>query len=264
MKKRWVFAAIAIVAAIAVAGCAGGAQRAEEQLPPPGTERLVLENGAYALFRFDLPPGAVWGDFARITADYKLSEAEMRRSIRHFRLMGAWSYEYIDYFAHSIQNDTMRVINLGDDVENPHGTGTNNGPFIMDNNMGQPPFGDWGAVADEWFTVTYNITGARAHGQFDRANAVPAADAAGPFIFGLGLAGDAPFRGVTQYIRNVTLHHRTDSSLNVVSTGSGFDVPAFASFHPVMSSRVAGPPLPAEEAAPEAYGAYAYEEAGYY
>jgi len=36
--------------------------------PSERKERVMLENGAYAIFRFDLPPGAVWGDFESIAA----------------------------------------------------------------------------------------------------------------------------------------------------------------------------------------------------
>jgi hypothetical protein len=169
--------------------------------------------------------------------------------------MGNFREDHFEYLA----SGGIHFINFGDGQTNPYGTGTYNGPFIMENNMGMPPWGDLGAVADEWFTITYGLTGERAHAQFDRVNAMPAADETGPFFFGLGLAGDGQMNaGTTQYIRNVTLHHATDPSLSVVSTGSGFDGPAFGSFPPVMSRRLAGPPLP--PAAVEAVAAEAEEE----
>jgi hypothetical protein len=251
MNRKWLAAAVAAIAAIAIAACAaapegapdGGALGAGWMPPaPPGMERLLLENGAYALFRFDLPPGATWADFDRITADYMLDEENLTtRSLRGTRLMG----NYREYHIRHSETLGIRYVCFGDDTANPYSTGTYNGPFIMD--ATDRSFEDLGAVAYEWFTVTYDITGGpRAHGQFagNRANAIPAADETGPFFFGLGVTGWGTMRmGVTHYIRNVTLHHASDPELSVVSTGSGFDEPAFASFPPVFSQRSGFTPL---------------------
>ena len=241
---KWFFVAAAVTVGVALAGCGGAPRpapaRAELPPPPPGTERLMLENAAYAIFRFDLPAGTVWADFSHISADYKLDELNMARAVRHWRLMG----NYREYHFEVLEALGIRFINFGDGQANPYSTGTYNGPFIMQNNMGQPPYAEWGAVPNEWFTVNYDISGNQGHAQFDRVNAIPGADETGPFFFGLGMAGDgAMLGGVTQYIRNVTLHHRTDPALSVVSTGSGFEEPTFGSFPPVMSTRVAGPAL---------------------
>jgi len=225
----------------AATGLSAGTLVVELAEPPPGTERLHLANGAYAIFRFDLPPGTVWADFSHISADYMLDEANMAKPIRHWRLMGNWREEHFS----EVSEYGWRAVFLDDRFTNEFGTGTWNGPFIMHNNMGAPDWASLGAVADEWFTVTYDITGATAHAQFDRANALPRPDEAGPFFFGLGISGDDMENGVTQYIRNVTLHNRTYPSFSAVSTGSGFEEPTFAAFsYPSMlSTRVAGPPL---------------------
>jgi len=242
---KWFLAAAAVTVALALAGCGGAPPAAPvaAEPPPPGTERLMLENGAYAIFRFDLPPGTVWADFSHISADYKVDQMNMFRAIRHWRLMGnfrEYHFEYSELLG-------MHWINFGDGQSNPYSTGTYNGPFIMQNNMGQPPFEAWGVEPNVWFTISYDISGNYGHAQFDRVNAVPGADETGPFFFGLGLAGDGHMQGgTTQYIRNVTLHHRTDPSLSVVSFGSGFDGPSFGSFPPAMSTRLAGPPLAAD------------------
>jgi len=229
--KRWLFAAVAAAAAIVLAGCAGGPAAAPEELPPPGTERLTLENGAYAIFRFDLPPGTTWGDFDRLTAEYMVDAANMRipqRNASNVRLMGPYREEYFE------AGGRTRQANLNENF---------NAPFIMDDTP--RTFASMGAVADEWFTVTYDISGASAHAQFSAAN-IPAPGATGPFFFGIGIPSQAEFRGITQYVRNVTLHHASDPALNVVSTGSGFEEPTFASFMPVMSRRISGPPVPEE------------------
>ena len=226
--KRWFFAAAVVATAIALAGCAGAPAAAPEELPPPGTERLTLENGAYAIFRFDLSPGTTWGDFDRITVEYMVDAANMRiqqRNDGNVRLMGPYREE------HFTDGGRTRYANLAENF---------NVPFILDDTV--RTFASMGAVASEWFTVTYDISGAAAHAQFSAAN-LPASDAIGPFFFGVGIPSQAEFRGITQYVRNVTLHHASDPALSVVSTGSGFEEPAFASFVPVMSSRVSGPSL---------------------
>jgi len=253
------FCGLVAAAAVAVAfavSCAGGAPAGGFMAPgvapppplpepPPGAETLLLENGGYAIFRFDLPAGATWGDFSHISAEYMVDEVNVMRSLRHVRLMGNYrDYHFQEVEALVIGDVTVRpamlAINFGDDQINAYGTGTYNGPFIMDAVGG----GGWeamGAVANEWFTVEYDTTGgARAHGQFagNRANAIPAAGDTGPFFFGLGLSGDSgQSMGVYQFIRNVTLHHRTNPALSVVSTGSGFDVDVMAGFFPVQSRR---------------------------
>jgi len=226
--KRWFFAAAVVAIVIALAGCAGAPAAAPEELPPPGTERLTLENGAYAIFRFDLSPGTTWGDFDRITVEYMVDAANMRiqqRNDGNVRLMGPYREE------HFTDGGRTRYANLAENF---------NAPFILDDTA--RTFASMGAVAGEWFTVTYDISGAAAHAQFSAAN-LPASDATGPFFFGVGIPSHAEFRGITQYVRNVTLHHASDPTLSVVSTGSGFEEPAFASFVPVLSRRVSGPSL---------------------
>jgi len=242
---KWFFVAAAIMTAIALVGCGGAPPPVapppavvaiELEAPPPGTERLFLENGAYAIFRFDLPPGTVWADFSHISAEYLLDEAGFTNpfGLRGTRLMG----NYREYHFRVSEDGSLRYITFSDSETNPYGTGTYNGPFIMD-----ATDRNWEAlgVPNEWFTIEYDITGGvRAHGQFagNRANAIPGPDETGPFFFGLGVTGwGSGANGIMQLIRNVTLHHRYNPELNAVSTGSGFDEPTFGSFPPVMSAR---------------------------
>jgi len=245
--KRYFFVAAAIITAIALSGCGGAPPPAappavgifapiELEAPPPGTERLFLENGAYAIFRFDLPPGTAWADFSHISAEYLLDEEGFTNpfGLRGTRLMG----NYREHHFRVSEDGGLRYITFSDSETNPYGTGTYNGPFIMD-----ATDRNWEAlgVPNEWFTIEYDITGGvRAHGQFagNRANAIPGPDETGPFFFGLGVTGwGSGHNGIMQLIRNVTLHHRYNPELNVVSTGSGFDEPTFGSFPPVRSAR---------------------------
>jgi len=183
-------------------------------------ERVMLENGAYAIFRFDLPAGTTWADFEKITAYFRVDAENMARPVRHWRLMGA--YAEGDF----VLLGEYRIAYLWTYF---------NAPYIMDN-TGRT-FVNMGVSAGEWFSVTYDISGASAHEQFSATN-IPAPGATGPFLFGIGISGgDHGAGGITQYIGDVTLHHRTNPALNVVSRGSGFAEPAFASFQPVQSTR---------------------------
>jgi len=235
MKIRKLFLAAVLILTV-LAGCAssGGSgaattPRAQAELPPipEGAERVMLDNGSYVIYRFDLPAGTKWSDYNKITADYMVDEVNIAKKQRNagagatVRLMGCYKEEHFPVSGRS------RICNLD---------GDNNGPYIMDNTPRS--FEDMGAVANEWFTVEYNITGSTAHAQFRREN-IPAPDAVGPFFFGIGIPGMDEGRraGITQLIRNVTLHHAANPSLNVVSTGSGFVEPAFLSYYPVSSTR---------------------------
>jgi len=225
-----------LIAAIGLTGCASssgaGAPAKKEAAPPPppGTERLTLENGAYAIFKFELPAGAKWSDYGKITADYLIDEDNMNKKIRNgnaVRLMGNYTEDQFELAG------SYRNFNMGD------GPGSSNGPYIMDNTP--RTWDSMGAVPNEWFTLTYDISGAKGHAQFKKEN-VPAPSDKGPFFFGVGISGmdSGRFGGITQLIRNVTLHHKTNPALNVVSKGSGFDVPTYISFYPVMSKRESG------------------------
>jgi len=227
--KRLFIAAIVLITVFAIASCAssgGGGAQAPIEIPE-GAELLSLENGAYAIFRFDLPPNTTWANYNRLTAEYMLDEVNLKkpqRNSNNVRLMGNYAE---DRFRTA---DGNMWANLADDAGN-------NGPYIIDNTP--RTFAGMGAEPGQWFTITYNITGSAAHSQFNRAN-IPAASATGPFFFGLGIPSHDPGRrgGMSQFVRNVTLHHATNPALNVVSTGSGFEQPAFASFYPILSRRV--------------------------
>ena len=229
--KKWIFMAIILIAAIALSGCAssGGAAPsapAEVELPPEGTERLTLANGALAIYRFDLPAGTTWGNYNKLTAEYFVDEVNITKSLRSnaIRVLGNYKESVFD------PGKLECIVNLGDDDLFAKSIIVN---WVTS-------WAGMNAVANEWFTIEYNLNGSVAHGQFNRAN-IPAANATGPFFFGLGISAqdDGRRNAITQLVRNITLHHATNPALNVVSTGSGFEVPTFASYYPVFSTRVA-------------------------
>jgi len=227
MRKFWIILAVVTIAALV--GCASTQQQTfwEIERPalepiepaPEGTARLILGNGGLAAFRFDLPAGQTWGNYNKLTVDFLLDDANLGKSLRSsaVRLLGNYAESE---FAED--NGTMTV-SLGQDV--------NFAQRIIDNHI--TTWAQLGITANEWYTYEYNITGSRAHGSFNRDN-IPAADATGPFFFGLGLsAQDAgPINSINQLVKNVTLHHATNPSLNVVSTGSGFENEASTAYYP--------------------------------
>ncbi|MDR1869913.1 MAG: hypothetical protein LBQ82_08010 [Treponema sp.] len=229
--RKWFLAAAVILTIAALAGCAssGGGASAKPAPPPPapvpeGTERLSLLNGAYGIFRFDLPAGAKWSDYGKLTAEYLVDEEHIKRPQRNkenVRLMGNYKEENFTV------SGKQRIANLQDF----------NGPYIIDNTP--RTFASMGAVADEWFTVEYDISGSKAHAQFNKAN-LPSPNDTGPFFLGIGIPGeDGSLRraAIVQLVRNVTLHHRSNPALNVVSKGSGFEEPTLLSFYPLDSRR---------------------------
>jgi len=235
MRKRTIWKMSAIVAACGLVfamfltGCTlfdndNGGEGTNNDRPIVGPsahiERVMLENGAYAIFRFDLPAGARWADFENITAYFMVDAENMARPVRHWRLMGVYAEGDFELWGE------RRIAYLWTYF---------NAPYIMDN-TGRT-FANMGVSAGEWFSITYDISGASAHEQFSTDN-IPSPGAIGPFFFGVGISGGAPGAGgITQYIGDVTLRHRTNPALNVVSRGSGFAEPTFASFGTPLSTR---------------------------
>jgi hypothetical protein len=244
MKKLFL-AAIVIIAVIAFAACVTTGGRAPAEVPPPpGTERLTLGNAALAIYRFDLPAGQIWGNYGKITVEYLVDAANIGRPLRSgaMRIYGNYSVDdFIDGFDFIFDEElddfvqvvSLKYIPLNFDEMFAH--------KIIYN--ASETWESLGAVPNEWFTYEYDISGAKAHGQFNRAN-IPARNATGPFYFALGITGqeEARLTSITQLVRNVTLHHNTNPALNVVSTCSGFELPAFASYGPVVARRISGGP----------------------
>jgi len=228
MKKMgFIVGIIALVAVITLTGCASSSGGGQAQAPrpgrdlepaPPGTERLRLANAGMAIFKFELPAGQTWRNYNKLTVEYMVDEDNVKKSLRSGAVRLYGNYKESDFKPDSGNT----VISLSTDAMFAN--------MIIDNNA--TTWAGLGATPNEWFTYEYNISGARAHGQFKREN-IPAADATGPFYFALGLTAqdEGRINAITQLIRNVTLHHATNPSLNVVSTGSGFEGTSSAAYY---------------------------------
>jgi len=237
MKKLGIiFMIIALIAAFTLVTCAssGGAAKpkaaaAVEEPPPPGTERLFLANAALAIYKFELPAGQTWGNYNKISAEYMVDEENITKQMRTGAIRMYGNYKEEDF----IPDSGNTVVSLSSDAMFAH--------KIIFQQM--TSWAGLSAVPNQWFTITYDITGNRAHGQFNKKN-LPAASETGPFYFALGITSQDEGRrnGITQLIKNVTLHHASNQALNVVSTGSGFEGSSSASYFISNVRRVSGGP----------------------
>ncbi|MCL2211043.1 MAG: hypothetical protein FWB95_03880 [Treponema sp.] len=227
MKKLVLVIVIAALAAsITLTSCAssGGGGSAEPKVdkyamlpPPPGTERVRLANAALAMYKFTLPAGQTWGNYNKITAEYMVDEDNITKSLRSGAIRMYGNYKEEDF----IPDSGNTVVSLSTDAMFAH-------KIIYQKNTN---WAGLGAVANEWFTIEYDISGSSGHAQFKKEN-IPAANAAGPFYIALGLTSQDEGRvnAINQLIRNVTLHHRTDPTKNVVTMDGGFPGVTSASY----------------------------------
>ena len=222
----------------------------EPEPSKPGTdavvEKLFLENGAYAVYKFTIPAGSKWEDYEKITVEYNVDAENLAIGPRNNRLMGPYypaDFVIAEGEAKSGKGEAQIDMN-GARALNMNLNWTNN-RHIMDSK--QTGWANLGVTnADTWTTVTYDISGTSGHGDFkDETNdlyvGVPDAEYTGDIYFGLGVnAGygerGKPAAGITQLVRNVTLvgYQGTD---DIISTGSGFEEPTFiANIDPVLYS----------------------------
>ena len=222
-------------------------------------EVLFLENGAFAFYKFDLD-GQKWQDFDKIQVSYKVSEAQLAKGIRAWRLMGIFFEDDFDadkdddaksLYGEVSVGDAPKVKSTGVDENGAKYIklgGWGNNAHILDNATRSWATANGGAavVADTWFTVSYDITGGQKHAQWaDGATlplgpedfpAMPANDYDGVFYVALGISGgygskNAPADGVIQFVKDIKLVPKasaTDAE-EVVSDGSGFTEQTFLS-----------------------------------
>ena len=210
-------------------------------------EKLFLENGAYAVYKFTIPAGSTWADYEKLTVEYKVDATNLAITPRNNRLMGP--YYAADFVTEAdgskkgpgeaqIDKNGARSINMN--------LNWTNNRHIMDNKTT-----GWAGLGitdpDTWTTVTYDITGDSGHGDFkDSTNpayvGVPAGTYTGDIYFGLGVNADygakgKPAAGITQLVRNIKLVPFAGAGAEVTSTGSGFAEQTFiANVDPVLYS----------------------------
>jgi uncharacterized repeat protein (TIGR02543 family) len=207
--------------------------------PLAGAEKTELKNGLMALYYFELPEGGRWDNYTKITVDYLVDAATLTQEngVRGGpRLYGNYNATTWAGFKAGTLSDGRKVVyaEFSDEVN------AGNGQMILDNGaLGS----SWGTVAsaaetlgvtvaaNEWFTFSYVIDGTKKHTSYKEEQNKPAANATGPFVFGVGLSGDGV---TTSYIKNVTLvgYEAEDSVIGkaLYFTKDNVEMPAFAGY----------------------------------
>jgi len=227
---------------------------------------VALGNGGQAAFQFNLPPGGRFDDYSAISYTVKLLNPELlslhgeasysafgNQQVSNTRLRGPFPREA---FSDADEGGTLRGVwaNLNNwnvpfhagygptkiedfPAANPDGTYT----IQYQLNGGANAGGGTPDAANQPIGKTYGVAGnvpagiaaqfIAAHPEYDGKSVWPAADATGPFYFGLGVAGQNG-TVILQELSSIKLvpHPDAEGVEPVYSTGSGFEKPAFIGY----------------------------------
>jgi len=166
-------------------------------------EKVALSNACQVIYYFELASGKTWADYKGVTAEYMLETAEefdVENSGRTIRLYGPYPLDFFKFNTTTAGNKYAYA--------SLDGTANNN-EYIFDQ-----PGGGWKPLSEalieilgsrpaprSWFTIEYKIDGSRANVQPFKH--MPDNTETGPFVFGLGLAGQADKN--TVFIKDVKL-----------------------------------------------------------
>jgi len=192
-------------------------------------EKVTLENSWYAVYRFDLPTGKTWKDYTGLKAFYMFEDDDLVNGVgRGALLMGP--YQPSDFTlsvgSDSVPDKKLAIANYLDGKNEEFNLDKKYGSYDLwySYNAGSLVNSLSGsginAVANEWFTLDYDITGKNKSYDYDNAN-YPTNDSTGPFYFGVGITSYGN-GGNIQYIRDVTLigHNTAD---NIIATPVYFE-----------------------------------------
>ena len=229
--------------------------------PSDFVETLALENSAYAIYKFVLPPDGTFGDYVGISFDVKLVNPENagpegtpgRVQIRDIRLMGR--YLGTDFITQDPATNPPQDIDayLARYVANSNNT-------VAENKLNGYIAGQraawsndyaalgWDSATNDFFTIEYVLTGMDGTGETAGTNQPvhadniatnwPAATDTGPFYFGLGING-VNGNLIVQQIKNIKLIANPEYGIDdLYSIGSGFDKPAYAAY--IDAGRIPG------------------------
>jgi hypothetical protein len=206
-------------------------------------EKVTLSNANQVVYHFQLEGSATWADYEGITAEYMIESEDrfdVTNSARTIRLYGPYPADFFQFNTTTAGNKYAYASLTG---------ATNNNEYIFDDvpGAGWKPLREaltqiLGACPDagEWFTIPYLIDGSRANVKPFKHQ--PEDTETGPFIFGLGLAGQDDKN--TFYIKDVKLKAKADATgvtdvvgkaLYITNTVDEidtipFDYPAFSAY----------------------------------
>ncbi|MCL2127588.1 MAG: InlB B-repeat-containing protein [Treponema sp.] len=183
----------------------------------PDVQRIGSVNNAMALYKFTVPEGDAFGNYSKITFNALINHENTNTSAPQLRLYGNFADPAI--FA-SARGGAVRFASLNT------GNGAYNGPYILHN------WKTHSAPRNVWRTAELPFTGQRNTAYV--ADNFPAADATGDFYFcfslstqGVGSPAPVPYPPLLiSYVTEVKLSS-DDGTKTILSTGNGFDVPAF-------------------------------------
>jgi hypothetical protein len=182
------------------------------------TEKLILGNGQFALYRFALPDEYSFNDFTKITVDYLVEdEDQIKNKNVGMILHGVFNGLMLEQVTNNGQVTGIRF-SLTNDTDNAS---------ILNNLYSSVKLVDQGFSAGKWKTVEYKLNGNR-HGSFDNKYLPKTDDLTEYIYFGLGITASAGDGAYTSYIKNIRLSNEAGDK-TAKSAGSGFSVPAFAS-----------------------------------
>jgi len=177
--------------------------------PSEGAELIYLDNGAYALYQFEVPAGKTLADYETVSFKIKVSSATKTiwndGGIRQTRLMGV----YVPGLNVTVESGA-RVLNLNNFnaawIANAGPDGTNVNGTV--------------AEANQWYTITHNIRG---NGNAAHNNSGNEADStkSGTVFFGVGVScqnhATDPDKQFVQLIKDVWLNPTSSSGAAMVT-----------------------------------------------
>jgi hypothetical protein len=180
------------------------------------TEKLILGNGQFALYRFALPDEYSFNDFTKITVDYLVEDEDQIKN------------KNVGMILHGVYNGLMLEQVKNNDqvvgIQFPLTNDTNNAS-IINNLNGSIKLIDQGFSSGKWKTVEYKLSGSR-HVSFNNSSYLPVNNDL-YIYFGLGITASVGDSAFTSYITNIKLSNDAGNQ-TIASTGSGFSVAALA------------------------------------
>jgi len=191
-------------------------------------ELLYLQNGAHAVYAFEIPPGHTLGEYETLTVDYKITPggaaAWNEYGIRYARLYGV----YTDTTPITIASNSedpynqpeVLYFNLNGRDEHPDNGGSNmlNQAYILDNSHYSSVLIDRvadAALNDEWTNVLYDLSGAAKRAEDYNDRNLPGAQT-GTVYFAIGLACQSirqyPNGQFIQLVKDIKLLPKASSS----------------------------------------------------
>jgi hypothetical protein len=195
----------------------------DDPIPPgPVTEDILISNGWYTIFKFDLPTGKTVGDYTDLEVDYKI--ASTSTTVRS-RVFGNYTQKDLDlarlmtYTKTGEEGWTANIAVLG---SWPGGTSNR---WIMNNKYGSGKaasehFAGMDAMDNEWFTAVYpkvfqddpagNLFAGWDNTPGDGSASLPGrkltATSTGPLYLGVGLTTDGGITAAMPYSqKNIVL-----------------------------------------------------------